>query len=133
MPLAEHARVSDAMRHELLRCPADASLREAARMMCFQHVHMIVVTNADGSLLGTVSDRALLAGLLDNGALERPLGELAERSPATISSDAPLLDAVGAMRERDCSHLLVRDAHSGQPAGVISTLDLAGVLAWDET
>lgn len=133
MPRAEHARVSDAMRHELLKCPADASLREAARMMCFQHVHMIVITDPqDGSVLGTLSDSALLSGMLDMGALERPLGEFAGRSPDTISSEAALLDAAAVMRDRNCSHLLVRDAHSGQPVGVISTLDLAGVLAWGE-
>jgi CBS domain-containing protein len=30
------------------------------------------------------------------------------------------------------SHLVVTDAEAGRPIGILSTLDLAGVLAWGE-
>lgn len=36
------------------------------------------------------------------------------------------------MRERGIAHLLVRDPESGRPTGMLSTLDVAGILAWDE-
>jgi hypothetical protein len=36
------------------------------------------------------------------------------------------------MRERGIAHLLVRDAQSGRPSGMLSTLDVAGILAWGE-
>jgi hypothetical protein len=30
------------------------------------------------------------------------------------------------------SHLVVTDAEAGHPIGILSTLDIAGVLAWGE-
>jgi len=132
-PRAEHARVADAMRHGILKCPADAPLRDAARTMCTEHVHMIVVTSpTDGSVVGSLSDMALLDALLDPGVAERPLGELAQRDVEMISSDAPLRQAATTMRDRGVAHVLVRDAHNGHPVGVLSTLDVAGILAWGE-
>jgi CBS domain-containing protein len=132
-PRLEHARVVDAMRHGILGCAADASLRDAARTMSLHHVHTIVVTDpVDGSLWGILSDRALLDSLLASEGSERLLREVADREPSTISSDEPLLAAAELMRERGIAHLVVRDAQTGRPSGMLSTLDLAGILAWGE-
>jgi CBS domain-containing protein len=132
-PRLEHARVADAMRHGILSCAADASLQDAARTMSLHHVHTIVVTDpADGSLLGVLSDSALLDSLLASEGSERLLREIADREPSTISSDEPLLSAAELMRERGIAHLVVRDAQTGRPSGMLSTLDLAGILAWGE-
>jgi len=132
-PRLEHARVSDAMRHGIFSCSADASLREAARTMATQHVHMIVATSpADGTPVGSLSDSALLAALLDRGVEDPPLADVVEPELDTISSGAPLGAAAELMRTRGTNHLLVRDPHSGRPVGVLSTLDIAGVLAWGE-
>ncbi len=131
-PRLEHARVADAMRHGILSCPLDTSLRNAARTMSSHHVHTIVVTDpADGSLWGILTDGALLSALLDDGG-ERPLGEVADRTLETISSSERLTVAARLMRDRGSAHLVVRDAQSGQPTGMLSTLDVAGILAWGE-
>jgi len=133
IPRLEHARVADAMRHGVLSCPADASLREAARTMSTQHVHMILATDpADGSPLGTLSDGQLLTVLLDRRGEDPTLGEVVDRDIDTISSADQLVVAGEQMRSKGTSHLLVRDAQSGRPAGVLSTLDIAGILAWGE-
>jgi CBS domain-containing protein len=131
-PRLEHARVEDAMRHGIFRCPADTSLREAARTMSLHHVHTIVVSDpADGSPWGLLTDQAVVSALLtDDG--DCPLRDIAERDLNTISSGEPLLAAAERMREHATSHLLVRDAESGAPTGMLSTLDLAGILAWGE-
>jgi CBS domain-containing protein len=101
--------------------------------MSLHHVHTIVVTDpVDGSLLGVLSDGALLDSLLAGGGSERLLGEVAEREPSTISSDERLLSAAELMRERRIAHLVVRDSQTGRPSGMLSTLDLAGILAWGE-
>ncbi len=126
----EHALVADAMRHGLFTCVGDATLHEAARLMCSERVHMIAVTSpGDGSVLGTLSDVALLNGLLEDGVASRPLAELADRDMATVSSETPLRDAARRMRAAGRTHLLVRDAHNGHPVGVLSTLDIAAILA----
>jgi CBS domain-containing protein len=133
IPRLEHARVADAMRHGVFSCRGDASLREAARTMSTQHVHMILATDpTDGSPLGILTDSALLAALLDRGREDPPLAEVVDGDLETISGDQPLAKAAELMRRRGTSHLLVSDAHSGRPAGVLSTLDIAGILAWGE-
>jgi CBS domain-containing protein len=132
-PRLESARVADAMRHGIFSCSADASLRDAARTMSSHHVHTIVVTDpADGSLWGLLSDTALLSALLEFDGSELLLREVADRDLTTISSDVPLLAAAELMHERGIAHVVVRDAHSGRPSGMLSTLDLAGILAWGQ-
>ena len=36
------------------------------------------------------------------------------------------------MRQQRTSHLIVTDIESGQPTGMISALDIAGIVAWGE-
>jgi CBS domain-containing protein len=131
-PRPAHARVADAMRHGIFSCPANTSLRDAARTMSLHHVHAVVVSDpANGSLYGVLTDSALLNALLD-GDGERLLSEVADRDLNTISSSEPLLAAAELMRDRGITHLLVRDADSGQPTGMLSTMDVTGMLAWGE-
>lgn len=125
--------MADAMRYGIFSCSADTSLRDAARTMSLHHVHAIVVTDpADGSLWGMLSDSALLSALLDLDGEERSLRDVADRDLSTISSSEPLTAAAELMRDRGIAHLVVRDAQSGRPAGMLSTLDVAGILAWGE-
>ena len=42
-PTYEHARASDVMRHGVISCGPDASLREVTRIMVSSHVHAVVV------------------------------------------------------------------------------------------
>ena len=44
----------------------------------------------------------------------------------------PLRQAGEAMLRNRVSHLVVTDAQAGRPIGILSTLDVAGVLAWGE-
>lgn len=131
-PRLAHARVCDAMRHGIFSAPASTSLREAARTMSTHHIHAVLVSDpATGSMSAILTDGELLAALLD-GDGERLLGEVETRALDTISSSESLLPAAELMRERGISHLVVRDADSGQPTGMLSTFDVLGVLAWGE-
>jgi len=130
-PRPEKASVADAMRHGIFSCGANTSLREAARTMSLHHVHAVVVSDpANGSLYGVLTDGALLEALL-GGEDERPLSEVADRDLHTISGEEPLLDAARLMCDRGVSHLVVLDT-GGKPTGMLSTLDVAGMLAWGE-
>jgi CBS domain-containing protein len=132
-PRIEHASVSDAMRSGVFSCPADASLRAAARTMSSHHVHSIVVTDpSDGSVFGVLSDGAMLRALLDAPEGDALLRDVADRDVSMVASDEALLTAAELMRERGLDHILVRDPVSGRPSGMLSTLDLAGILAWGE-
>lgn len=128
-PRLEHARVSDAMRLGVISCAPGASLRTVARIMATNHVHSVVVTAGGDAPVGVVTDQELLreAGLR---AEDRTAASLAT-DPITTSADDPLGDAARTMADRGVSHLLVVDA-SGRPLGVLSSLDVAGVLGWGE-
>lgn len=132
-PRLAHALVADAMRHGVLTCAADTEVRAAARTMALHHVHSIVVTDSgDPTRWRVLSDADLLASLLDSPAGDRAAGDVARRTFPTVSEKERLSDAAARMRDEGISHLLVLGAQDGRPAGMLSTLDIAGVLAWGE-
>ena len=93
----------------------------------------MVVSEIEGDRpWGIVSDLDLAAAAgqdLDKvTARDISRGEL-----ATIGADEGLARAARMMAERRLAHVVVVQPHSGQPVGVLSTLDLAGVLAWGRT
>jgi CBS domain-containing protein len=135
MPRFENATVGDVMRHGVITCSADTTLRTVARMMSSYHVHAVVVTEDDGegglSPWGLVSDFDILRAA-HAGAEELTAGEVS-RSPAVMVGPADSLDhAAELMREHGTGHLVVISPSDSRPVGVVSTLDVAGALAWGE-
>lgn len=131
-PHFEQARVYDAMRKGIFTCPPDTSLREVARTMATYHIHSVVVTDLEGEQpwgLLTAIDLVRAAG---PGFPDREAGECAATEVVSVLSDDSLPHAAQLMAEHDTSHLLVLHSQTGNPVGVISTLDVAGVLAWGE-
>jgi CBS domain-containing protein len=97
--------------------------------MASYHVHAVVV-ELGGDVWGLVTARDMLA--VAGTARERlSAGELAATDFASVDADARLEAAVELMRKKSVDHLVVRDA-SGRPVGMVSSLDVAGCLAWGE-
>jgi CBS domain-containing protein len=135
MPRYEHASVADVMRHGVITCSSETTLRTVARMMSSYHVHAVVVTEDDGqggiSPWGMVSDFDVLRAA-HAGAEDLTAGQVS-RSPAVmISPPDTLTHAAELMREHGTGHLVVIEPGEGRPIGVVSTLDVAGALAWGE-
>lgn len=135
MPRYEHATVGDVMRHGVITCDADATLRSVARMMSSHHVHAVVVIEDDGdgglSPWGLVSDFDVLRAA-HAGAEELTAGQVS-RSPAVMVSPVDsLAHAADLMKEHGTGHLIVISADDATPVGVVSTLDIAGAFAWGE-
>jgi CBS domain-containing protein len=131
-PRLEHAFVGDAMRHGILSCFPDASLRAAARTMALHHIHTVVVNDPDdGGMVGVVTDSGLVDAML-GGDEQRPVGEIVDRNVVRVSSEQRLAEAAAKMREHGVDHAIVLNAHNGRPAGMLSTLDILGVAAWGE-
>jgi CBS domain-containing protein len=55
-------------------------------------------------------------------------GEIAVAEPVTVEPSLPLDEAIRLMDEHETAHLIVADG--GRPVGVLSMLDVAGILAW---
>jgi CBS domain-containing protein len=128
-PTFAHARVADAMRSGVIACPPDSSLRTVARMMATNHVHSVVVTAGGEAPIAVISEHELL-----DAAGSDPEDVRAESiavEPVTVSLDDPVSRAVELMLEHRVSHLLVVSA-AGHGLGVISALDVAGVMAWGQ-
>jgi CBS domain-containing protein len=133
-PSFEHALVRDAMRPLVLTCDPATPLVTVAERLAGEHVHALVVLRADAAAGGArrpsavVTDRDVLrcaSRMEELTAEEAATGELLEVDP-----DDRLADVAERMLKHAVAHALVVDADSGRPLGIVSTLDVAGVLAW---
>lgn len=128
-PSFEHARVADAMRTGVISCPSDTSMEAVARIMAANHVHAVVITGlAGGAPWGVVTDSDLLAVARD--APERLAGSCASADPVMVKASERLEEAVGLMREHGVTHLLVGEPGLDHPIGILSSIDVAGIVAW---
>jgi CBS domain-containing protein len=136
MPRYEDARVYDAMRLGIFTCPPETSLRDVARMMASYHIHSVVVTDMDPegeseTPWGVISD-ADLAAAAGPDCAERTARDAARTQVVTVTADDGIAHAARLMTEHCVTHLVVVQPETAKPVGVISTLDIAGVLAWGE-
>jgi CBS domain-containing protein len=129
LPAFEHARVADAMRSGVISCSGEATLVEVARIMATNHIHALVVRDAmpDGGWgIVTATDIAEVA----DEAAARTAASCAHADVVTVDPGLTLGEAAALMRHHDVSHLVVVHPAQTMPLGVLSTLDLAGVVAW---
>lgn len=134
MPGFGQATVADAMRPGVMSCGPEVSAVEVARMMATHHIHAVVV---DGIARDAVRGERLVWGVVSDLDLARAAhvgiegltaSDLAATEPVTIDSSTPLAEAAQLMDEHGTAHLIV--AERGRPVGMLSTLDIAGALAW---
>jgi CBS domain-containing protein len=129
-PALDEATVLDVMRLGVVSCPPEASLREVARILANYRIHSVVITEIEGDRpWGIVTDLDLAAAAGED-VDKRTARDVARGDVVTVTADEKLAAAARLMVDNETAHLVVVQPHSGQPVGVISTLDLAGVLAW---
>ncbi len=122
----EHVRVSDCMHRGIVSCPPDAPLAEVAALMVKHRIHAVAVTNGNDSRpAGVISDLDIVAAAATGDA--PTAREAAATEPLGVSADERLDRAAQLMSEHAVSHLVVLDAASGYPVGVLSTLDIAAI------
>jgi CBS domain-containing protein len=129
-PAFEKATVLDAMRVGVISCSPDTTVRELARIMATYRVHSVVVSEPQGDRpWGIVSD-VDVAAAADKDVDKVMARDIWRSELVTIGPEDPLWRAAQLMAEHHAAHLVVVQPQSGQPVGVVSTLDIAGVLAW---
>ncbi len=127
--------VSEAMHPGVLTCALDTPLRDVARMMAAYRIHAVVVyggeeeSSIEGRLWGVVSDLDLVAAAAAGEIEERTAGVTAVTPVVMIGPEDTLAHAAQLMSEHEVSHLVVLDAKTAHPVGVLSTLDIAKTLA----
>jgi CBS domain-containing protein len=136
MPSLEHATVSDAMHPGILACEPDATLIEVAQMMATHHVHCLAVIGIsheepECGVWSVISDLDLVrAGTRDGDAPSAR--SIAQQPLLTVEPSTPLREAGELMLTHKVSHLVVTQPGTERPIGILSTADIAGVLAWGE-
>ena len=133
LPRYDDAKVEDAMHAGVLSCPPETPLWTVARMMANYSVHSVVVTHIDAEgesderAWGIVSSLALTRACVA-GADEPTAGGVASTDVITVSPGDPLASAAQLMADHGTEHIVVADLHD-RPVGVVSTRDVAAVLA----
>jgi CBS domain-containing protein len=134
-PSLQHALVKDEMRPGIITCAPHTDLASVARIMATNHVHAVVVGGlepaAGGERLtwGLLTALDLVAAALP-GCDAAEAADLASSEIVTVDAAEPLERAAQLMLEHQLTHLIV--VAGAEPVGVISTLDVAGCLAWGE-
>ena len=129
----EELRVIDAMHPGMISCPPETSLRTVARMMATYRVHAILVHAHDeapgGERWGVVTDADLVGAALEGNLDELTAGRLAASPVLIVTTVDPLDRVIQLMRDHEVTHVIAVERHSARPIGVVSTLDVARVLA----
>ena len=120
-PGFEHARVADARRPRGLTC---------------EHVHAsVVLTEAwesdrevESGPWAVITDHDILRSAADFA--DRTAGDVATGEVLLANPDERLPDVAQRMLEHGTSHAVVVEPHTGRAIGVLSTLDIAGILGW---
>lgn len=132
-PLAAF-RVDDIMTTGLISCTPETPLRRVAGIMAERNVHSVYVfdygleDDETIELWGLVSDLDLVAAGRDD-LDSRTARDSAVTPLVCVRPDDSLDRAAQLMSEHNVSHLAVVDPMTHRPVGVLSTLDLARVLA----
>jgi len=136
LPGLTAAWVEDAMHHGILSVPPDTPLREVAHILASRRVHCVALP----ALQPTARTRWALLSALDlvRAAAdpdrrarfgEMTAAEVAVAEVPTVSTADRLESAMRVMAEAEVEHLVVVRAEDGRPAGILSTLDIAGAIA----
>jgi CBS domain-containing protein len=136
MPSLQHATVSDAMHPGILACEPDATLTEVAQMMATYHVHCVAVVGISHEepqcgVWSVISDLDLVRACIGDGHTQSARA-IAQQPLVSVEPSMPLRQAGELMLTHGISHLVVVEPGSQRPTGILSTADIAGVLAWGE-
>lgn len=128
LPTFADATVSEVSSHIVVSCAPATRLAAVAATMASQSSHMAVILAPGARRALVISALDLIRAALDGG-LDRTAAEIARGPMASIGGSAKLSEAVTMMARRDVAHLLVAEPGADRPAGVLSSLDVASVLA----
>ena len=118
-----------------ISCPPDVPAGVVARMMATNHIHSVVVegvhldpVRGEQSEVGASSPTWICCAPHGRGSMQLTAGQIAITESVTVEPTLALDEAARLMDEHDVAHLIVVDR--GRPVGILSTLDVAGVVAW---
>jgi dTDP-glucose pyrophosphorylase/predicted transcriptional regulator len=100
---------------------SSASIREALVQLGDSKLHILMVVDDDGRLLGTVTDGDIRRGILKDTPLDQPAVTVMNPHPSTISPHTPRNAALRLMKERNIQQLPV--VEDGRVVGLFTLED----------
>ena len=126
--------VGQAMHPGVVSCRQSATAAEVARAMADSSVHCVAVIGVSAEtpgqpyVWGIVSDLDLLGSVIDPDG-PGSASELAGQPVVAVTPTMSVFEAAQAMVQQRTSHVVVVEADQRTPVGVLSTLDVAALLA----
>jgi PAS domain S-box-containing protein len=112
--------------HEMLRCPVEISIREAAQKMT-QKGQDIIFLQKENDIIGVINDSDLRKRVLaENKDPALPAMEVMTSPVISVTENALLYEAILKTKDQQVSHLAVKN-HDGKYIGVISAEELSGM------
>lgn len=116
------------MRPGIVAIVENASLEETYRAMVSHGVHAILVVGShEGLPLGWVTARGLLGSLEDDRSIRHAGQAITERA-VSVRPSATARDAAALLSQEGLSHLLVARKEGALPEGVVSDIDIVGLV-----
>jgi len=127
--------VADVMTIDPITVASDASIETAERLLRVNRIGGLPVVDADGNLVGVISQSDLLLAAspsIEAAIRNRPsglrVGELMSSPAITIALATPVPEAARRMRDARV-HRLVAVDDGGRPVGVLSAMDFVTLFA----
>jgi CBS domain-containing protein len=128
--------VEAVMRRGVLSCRPGTPIRDVARMMVANRVHAVVVDGIrrdrggmEHLVWGVVTDLDLAGRVDAKDALRATAGDMSRTPAVVVAPGDDLSQAARLMHDYDVHDLFVVDTTTRRPVGVVSTLDVAGIIA----
>lgn len=120
----DHLSRGGARRPRVLTCRPEDAPGDAAERMVRHNVGSLVVTDADGNLVGIVSERDLLSCMVPRPGRARPesVAEVMQTDVVCRGPKTPMREIQGLMARRRIRHLPLVD--DGIPVGMVSARDV---------
>jgi CBS domain-containing protein len=127
--------VADVMTVDPVTIGVEESVEAAERLMASYGIRGLPVVDADGHLVGVVSQTDLmfeggpsLSQLVRGRGSALRVGELMSSPPVTVAMSATLSEAARLMRDERVHRLVVVNEHA-TPIGVLSATDYVAIIA----
>jgi CBS domain-containing protein len=109
---------------EVISIVPTADLAAAAELLTKRGIGVLVVRDADGRLVGMVSERDIVRAICENGiaAMQSPISQVMTKDVSTYDVNDSISSVMERMRKGKFRHMPVLD--KGRLAGMVSIRDL---------
>jgi CBS domain-containing protein len=115
--------IREVMKTDLITIQPDAPVADALRLLIDHGISGLPVVDADGAIVGVLSEKDLLKVFYEK---DLTVGGLMTRDPETISVDADLVEVFDSLMAANFRRVLIHDG--GKLVGLISRADLMPAL-----